>query len=90
MVGFFQSFLVSVVYMLRAQYFIYRVVQESIDWRWRMFEYIGVNAILAYLCTLTLYLISPAASGSGIPDVKVRVSFNGFGHEGWREREGNK
>ena len=46
MVGFFQSFLVSVVYMLRAQYFIYRVVQEDIDWRWRMFEYIGVNAVL--------------------------------------------
>lgn len=36
-----------------------------------MFEYIGINAILAYLCTLTLYVISPAASGSGIPDVKA-------------------
>ncbi|GAX84673.1 hypothetical protein CEUSTIGMA_g12094.t1 [Chlamydomonas eustigma] len=71
LVGFFQSFLVSTVYMLRAKYFIFRVVNDDLDWRWRILEYAGINAILAFLCTFTLYVISPAASGSGIPDVKA-------------------
>ena len=44
---------------------------DDLDWRWRILEYVGINALLAFSCTFTLYLISPAASGSGIPDVKV-------------------
>ncbi len=48
-----------------------RSQNEDLDWRWKALEYIGVNAALAYACTFTLYFISPAASGSGIPDVKA-------------------
>lgn len=61
----------SGVYYIRTKYFITRVVTDDLDWRWRILEYVGINALLAFSCTLTLFLISPAASGSGIPDVKA-------------------
>ena len=71
LVGFAQSFLVSGVYYVRTKYFITRVVTDDLDWRWSILEYVGVNAALAFCCTFTLFAISPAASGSGIPDVKA-------------------
>ena len=44
--------------------------QNDNHW-WLILEYVGINALLAFACTFTLFIISPAASGSGIPDVKV-------------------
>ncbi len=35
------------------------------SWWARFFEYILFNLTLAFLCSWTLYMISPAASGSG-------------------------
>jgi chloride channel 7 len=34
----------------------------------------GFNLLLAFSCSLSLFLISPAASGSGIPDVKAYLN----------------
>jgi hypothetical protein len=42
-------------------------------WVPKFFEFMGFNLLLAFLSSLSLFLISPAASGSGIPDVKVVV-----------------
>jgi len=40
----------------------------------KFFQFMGFNLLLAFLCSLSLFLISPAASGSGIPDVKAYLN----------------
>lgn len=42
----------------------------------KFFEFTGFNLLLAFMSSLSLFLISPAASGSGIPDVKVSTRVN--------------
>lgn len=56
--------------------------QGGIDWRLQVLEYVGVNAALAFACTFTVYFVSPAASGSGIPDVKAFL--NGLDHPAFK------
>ena len=48
----------------------------------KFFQYAGFNLALAFSSSMALFLISPAASGSGIPDVKAYL--NGVCvHVGW-------
>lgn len=49
----------------------------------KFFQYAGFNLLLAFGCSFTLYLISPAASGSGIPDVKAYL--NGVESPAWAQ-----
>lgn len=44
------------------------------EWVPKFFQYTGFNLLLAFSCTMSLFLISPAASGSGIPDVKAYLN----------------
>jgi chloride channel 7 len=37
----------------------------------KFLQYAAFNLLLAFLCSFALYVISPAGSGSGIPDVKA-------------------
>ncbi|KAL6760232.1 voltage gated chloride channel-domain-containing protein [Haematococcus lacustris] len=67
------SMLVSWLYEIRSQ-FIYRVVQLDVSWKLKFLQYTGFNLLLAFLCSFSLYVISPAASGSGIPDVKAYLN----------------
>lgn len=52
--------------------------QMEEDWVKKFFQFTGFNLLLAFLCCMSLFLISPAASGSGIPDVKAYL--NGVEH----------
>ena len=77
-VGFFQSMLVAWLYRARST-FIYDIVQlEDVGRVKALQEYVGFNLALALGCSLTLLIVSPAASGSGIPDVKAFL--NGIDH----------
>lgn len=40
----------------------------------KFLEYTGFNLLLAWLCCFVMWVISPAASGSGIPDVKAYLN----------------
>jgi hypothetical protein len=40
----------------------------------KFFQFTSFNALLAMSASLSLFLISPAASGSGIPDVKAYLN----------------
>jgi len=73
LVGFMQSMLVSWLYMWRST-FIYSIVQAGEHAHWKFFEYAGFNLMLAFSCCMALFLISPAASGSGIPDIKAYLN----------------
>jgi chloride channel 7 len=43
-------------------------------WIPKFFQWLGFNLLLAFGCSISLFLISPAASGSGIPDVKAYLN----------------
>lgn len=49
----------------------------------KFLQYMSFNLLLAFGCSFTLYLISPAASGSGIPDVKAYL--NGVDSPAWEQ-----
>lgn len=57
---------------------------QSIDEKWipKFFQFTAFNLLLAFLASLSLFLISPAAAGSGIPDVKAYL--NGVEHPAFR------
>jgi H+/Cl- antiporter ClcA len=52
--------------------------EKEEQWVQKYFQYTGFNLLLAFMCCMSLFLISPAASGSGIPDVKAYL--NGVEH----------
>lgn len=43
-------------------------------WVPKFFQWLGFNLALAFAASAALFLISPAASGSGIPDVKAYLN----------------
>lgn len=43
-------------------------------WVGKFFQFLGFNLLLAFSASLSLFMISPAASGSGIPDVKAYLN----------------
>jgi chloride channel 7 len=43
-------------------------------WIPKFFKFLGFNLLLAFGASLSLFLISPAAAGSGIPDVKAYLN----------------
>ena len=47
-------------------------------WVKKFFHFTGFNLLLAFLCCISLLLMSPAASGSGMSDVKAYL--NGVEH----------
>ena len=53
--------------------------KQSLHEAWvpKYFQYTGFNLLLAFSSTMALFLISPAASGSGIPDVKAYLNGEG-------------
>jgi hypothetical protein len=55
-----------------------RPQEKEEEWVKKYFQYTGFNLLLAFMCCMSLFLISPAASGSGIPDVKAYL--NGVEH----------
>jgi hypothetical protein len=61
-----------------AQLCVLLLQQMEEDWVKKFFQFTGFNLLLAFLCCMSLFLISPAASGSGIPDVKAYL--NGVEH----------
>lgn len=69
LVGFGQSLFVSYIYDKRSNY-IYSLQRQG-EHFWQFVQYVGFNLCLSFLCSFLLWLISPAASGSGIPDVKA-------------------
>ncbi|GIL88475.1 hypothetical protein Vretimale_15336 [Volvox reticuliferus] len=73
LVGFFQSMLVSSLYGLRSQ-FIFSIVLLNENVFVKFLQYTGFNLLLAFLCCFFMWIISPAASGSGIPDVKAYLN----------------
>ncbi|PNH00895.1 Chloride channel protein CLC-d [Tetrabaena socialis] len=73
LVGFFQSMLVSSLYGLRSQ-FIFSIVLLNENVFVKFLQYAGFNLLLAWLCCFFMWVISPAASGSGIPDVKAYLN----------------
>lgn len=73
LIGFSQSMLVASLYKLRTT-FIYDIVGLNEAWIPKFFQYTSFNLALAFGASLSLFLISPAASGSGIPDVKAYLN----------------
>ncbi|GBF95490.1 chloride channel CLC-c [Raphidocelis subcapitata] len=73
LVGFAQSMLVASLYKMRSN-LVYNIVSEHSAWVPKFFQYMGFNLLLAFGSSLSLFLISPAASGSGIPDVKAYLN----------------
>lgn len=57
---------------------------QSLHGAWipKFFQYSGFNLLLAFGSSVSLFLISPAAAGSGIPDVKAYL--NGVEHPAFR------
>ncbi|KAG2483148.1 hypothetical protein HYH03_017993 [Edaphochlamys debaryana] len=73
LVGFGQSMLVSSLYELRSQ-FIFSIVLLDENIFLKFLQYMAFNLLLAFLCCFFMWIISPAASGSGIPDVKAYLN----------------
>lgn len=75
LVGFAQSMLVASLYRARAG-FTFKIVAEEdgAEWLAKFAEYSGFNLALAFAASASLFLVSPAAAGSGIPDVKAYLN----------------
>uniref|UniRef100_A0A383VTF4 Chloride channel protein n=1 Tax=Tetradesmus obliquus TaxID=3088 RepID=A0A383VTF4_TETOB len=71
--GFLQSMLVASLYHMRSTLVI-DIVSLHEAWIPKFFKFLGFNLLLAFGASLSLFLISPAAAGSGIPDVKAYLN----------------
>ncbi|KAG2428447.1 hypothetical protein HXX76_011567 [Chlamydomonas incerta] len=65
--------LVSSLYGLRSQ-FIFSIVLLNENVFVKFLQYTAFNLLLAWSCCFFMWIISPAASGSGIPDVKAYLN----------------
>ncbi|KAG2451001.1 hypothetical protein HYH02_004271 [Chlamydomonas schloesseri] len=65
--------LVSSLYGLRSQ-FIFSIVLLNENVFVKFLQYTAFNLLLAWGCCFFMWIISPAASGSGIPDVKAYLN----------------